>query len=453
MSKEVHIVTSKSISKYARLMEMSETPIDHYSYPSSVYIGKSKIYKLPVMLNLESMMNPHVSILGTTGSGKTHLAKNIIIGYVLKNHVNILVIDWNGEYEGVSRFLFGKTYKIGEDSGINLFRQCKGQDKRISIQILSDIAGLKDEHKNVISKITEGAKCKIDASYLLSEIDKRYMDHNSFLHERVEYLSRMGLFSDNPIDVDKIMDGVSVMDLSRLKTQEQKRVHALAMLKLVSSRMYRSKPSNKIRSIIVLDEAWKVLEGSKEINKFFRESRKFGFGLLISSQLAVDINNEIMGNSACFFIFRLQGEQDIGALIGAGIISEEDPTKLKRGNCIMSVSLKASNSAKRFIVEKTDNFNTDMYKMKCGSMMVSISKDLFSKIISGTGIDRLKQSRIELFADQNERNIDLKAMIMCMKDTGLSRPTIISALSQMGIDDLDIIAAYESSKEVVIDEE
>ena len=447
-----NITTSKTISKFSKLIEMTEKFPDDYYYQDYVYLGKSKIYKIPVMLNLDMLLNPHISIIGITGSGKTHLSKNLIIGHSIKKNYNILIIDWNGEYGEVVDFLCGKVYKMNEKLGINILELYKTSSKNRTASIISELLYLNESDKSIILKIFGMLKPhELNIKNILNGIDNFCNKSELHLRSRIEYLINSGLFSDNTIDIIDILKGVTSIDLSNLNTQEEKQLFARTILKFLLARMYDIKPKNKINYMLVLDEVWKVLSKDNDINKFFRESRKYGFSMVVSSQMSTDINNEIMANSACAFIFRLQSDSDLSILKNSGIISIEDPRILKRGSCILSLSEKNS-QVKRFTIEVVDKFNVNSYKIKCDSMIISISRDKFSNAIKKLDIDSIKQQKIILFAEQNEKNIDLKSLILFLKELDVDRPSIISALSQMGLDELVVVNVYESVKEVVIND-
>ena len=53
---------------------------------------------MPVCIDFGALVNPHIAIVGATGSGKTYLLKSIIARFSLDELHRIVLIDWNGEY-------------------------------------------------------------------------------------------------------------------------------------------------------------------------------------------------------------------------------------------------------------------------------------------------------------------------------------------------------------------
>lgn len=77
---------------------MSEPVPNMDSSALPMYVGRSSIYDMPVLLDLDALVNPHIAIVGATGSGKTYLLKSLIARFALGTGRRIVVIDWNGEY-------------------------------------------------------------------------------------------------------------------------------------------------------------------------------------------------------------------------------------------------------------------------------------------------------------------------------------------------------------------
>ena len=68
-------------------------------------------------------------------------------------------------------------------------------------------------------------------------------------------------------------------------------------------------PKNSER-MIVLDETWRLVRNSEEVGILFREGRKYGFSVIVATQLASDISNEVLSNAASVFLFRMQNDSD-----------------------------------------------------------------------------------------------------------------------------------------------
>ncbi|MGC8651790.1 MAG: ATP-binding protein [Candidatus Micrarchaeia archaeon] len=92
---------------------------------NGIYIGRTAVYDTPFMLDLHGTVNPHLAIIGMTGSGKTYLTKSIALRAAIYDDYKLLIMDWNGEYAQTIEFLNGihmhlsdKEYTEGAEAGL-----------------------------------------------------------------------------------------------------------------------------------------------------------------------------------------------------------------------------------------------------------------------------------------------------------------------------------------------
>src|SRR5271157_1605974 len=99
-----------SNAKYASLMMcmegMSEPSLEECS---GIYLGRTMVYHSPFFLNASKLLNPHIAVLGMSGAGKTYFLKSLIVRSMLCCNTNVLVLDWNGEYDSTIAFLGGEV--------------------------------------------------------------------------------------------------------------------------------------------------------------------------------------------------------------------------------------------------------------------------------------------------------------------------------------------------------
>ncbi|MFH0738132.1 MAG: DUF87 domain-containing protein, partial [Candidatus Micrarchaeota archaeon] len=63
-----------------------------------VYIGKTRFLRTPVFWNPAKLINPHIAIIGITGSGKSYTVKTFLTRASLIWNTNAVILDWVGEY-------------------------------------------------------------------------------------------------------------------------------------------------------------------------------------------------------------------------------------------------------------------------------------------------------------------------------------------------------------------
>jgi len=99
---------SSAASKKIVLLEMSEP---FCSSEKGVFVGRTRLYRTPFLLDHDALLNRHMAIVGMTGSGKTYFMRSHLIRCVLVEGYSLLIIDWNGEYDETVDFLHGRIVR------------------------------------------------------------------------------------------------------------------------------------------------------------------------------------------------------------------------------------------------------------------------------------------------------------------------------------------------------
>lgn len=358
---------SRTASLSVCLEAMSES-VRIYS-GKGIYIGRTSIYKMPFLFDADAMLNPHVSVIGTSGSGKTFMLKALIVRSALHLGCNVLVLDWTGEYSKIVEYLSGRELVIGND------------------------------------------------------FDTRSLDH------------------------EKVLAGVTSLNMSRLRQGSERERVTRSVVGWLVGVMHSHGIGNRSRQMIVLDEAWRLVSGTNELGALFREGRKYGFGVVLATQLVSDIRNEAISNSATMAIFRLQNSDDIGILATSGIIDAEDMrmvSGLSQGSCLLHLAFKDSASKrKNLVIERISGVETDVYELRCSNMRVSEKK--FRDETDRLQLSEDARARLYGFIDASDRRIDETALADVLLKLGLDRPKIVTYMRFLGLDDASIVAAYEAA--------
>jgi hypothetical protein len=353
---------SRSVSKNIPLFAMSEPKPDISD--AGIYLGRTTIYNMPFMLDEKQLLNPHIAVVGMTGSGKSYLLKSIIIRAGVLLGKRIIILDWNGEYSAIIKLVGGTV-----------------------------------------------------------------------------------AFPNKPQTWKK--DGSVSFDLSKLSMEEAKLDVSNSILSGIESEMRhkRIKPDGEAGTLIVVDEAWKILAG-RNISSFYREGRKYGFAIITATQLLGDISNEIIANSACVCFFKIQNGADYRSLLEMGIAGESETTKLSTlniGNCMVIVSPKKTSGAKqRFFIRRIDGPEQNIYTIWWKEMKITIPKDRFLE--SATDLLEAKTIiHLSSFVEGNGGRIDLIPLIKMLAKQGTDRTTIIIYLKKLGCSDFEIVNAYDEA--------
>ncbi|MCL4404853.1 DUF87 domain-containing protein [Candidatus Marsarchaeota archaeon] len=139
------IIPTSNLSNKLAIFEQSEKSVTVEDDIDGVYLGKSSLYRLPVSYNSDSLINPHIAIIGTSGSGKTNMMLNLIMKFAIERECRILIIDWSGEYLEIAKALgikegFPTGHEDEEDLYVNLSGFAPEKRVKIATMALDSIA-------------------------------------------------------------------------------------------------------------------------------------------------------------------------------------------------------------------------------------------------------------------------------------------------------------------------
>ncbi len=446
-------LTRSNSRDLARLFytEMMSEPVSNHE--SGVYIGRSGIYRLPFYLDTGALVNPHITVVGMSGSGKSYMLKSIVAKSAVLNGARILVIDWNDEYRELMEFVGGRVLSLGSDFKVNIFDLYQGNSEGINgiAALLSAMARIEEGSYPILYEaiaIAVREKRKPNLAALLAGMDARG-GGQALLAGRLRQLEGGPLFAESTeFDVAALLDGHYSIDMSQLGDGAQKGELVRFVLRLVIERMHRLRINSGRRRIIVLDEAWRLIRNSDEVGTLFREGRKYGISVIAATQLASDINNEIIANAGCIAVFRLQSEEDYGILANMGLLSSSQRAAIGRlglGACMLSLAYKGgSSSTSRFFIERINGIELGSLQIDGDGMRTNINYNRFIQATEAM-VEPGARERILSYASEHGRSLELGAFIRFLEGLGLGRGGIVAYLRGLGIDDLTIVNSYDKS--------
>lgn len=143
---------SKRAAQYCRVLGMTEPALDD-STVDGVYVGKTRLYGMPFFLEPDKLVNPHISILGMTGSGKTYLVKSLVARLCLAKMHGILIIDWTSEYTDVVEFLCGKVKRVAAVDDLDEMCDLTSGINSIDLSIIESDAEKKTVAMEVLNRL------------------------------------------------------------------------------------------------------------------------------------------------------------------------------------------------------------------------------------------------------------------------------------------------------------
>lgn len=318
-------------------------------------MGKTGIYKAIVLYSRKNVINPHMALVGTSGSGKTNMMLNLIMKFSSMDSMYVIIIDWSGEYAQIASMLGIKDYVYdSEHSSLSFYAN--------------------------LSKCKNSEKLK-KASAILKEV-----------------ISKFGLLGTNML-------------------------------------------------MIFIDEVWHFLkngETSAQISTIFREGRKYGVGIAVATQMLGEVNNEIIYNAGCLFIFKLYGSENILSLKSSMLLTDQELsilTDLNQGSCF-SIMMMRDGSVSKTMLKRVQKFSINFFTVVCDGMEYKLDKRQalgLADSVFGKGAS----TKLDFVIESNMRSVSLGKIAEVLFDLDADRAKTVYFLRKLGISDLDIAGAIK----------
>ncbi len=277
----------------------------------------------------QKLPNPHISITGETGSGKTQATKAIVSDLQAQG-LPALILDFKDDYSD-SSFVDTEDFRLYDASYSPLpFNPLTPAiDKRQDLinpshhihqlaDIIKRIYKLGDQQafrlREAIKRAYEGAGISLRPAPLDSNkpfppfelVQQELVDDkaNEPLLGRLSPIFDLGLFATDAeqANFEEFLQASAVIRLGQLPSDEVKNSVAEFFLMALYNYLIRQTQTHTLGRILVLDEAWRVVE-SPFLSPLMREGRAFGLGVLIASQFPRDLPEAVRGSTATRLYF------------------------------------------------------------------------------------------------------------------------------------------------------
>ncbi len=453
----------------------------------SLFIGTTKIFKIPFTWTYSNLTNPHIAVVGITGSGKSYFVKTLLIRASYVWNTNAIIIDWAGEYKAWVKQSGGVVVSFAKGDFLNIMdlagMKPLDRTKQIinSFDILTDVSQYPEQKrlteeaieqsyvnfgfvpsekappgkevptlKDVISLLEE--KLQEGTYEYPAELENAIYRLRQFAREGEDFFARK-----STIDLDKLSaSGLVDIDLSGLPDEKFRALAALFILQTLKEKM-RSEgfaETKGLKALVVLDEAWKVASDEKsDAIMIVREGRKYQFGLIVASQNPTDIHEAIFSNVGTSFILRIKFEKFMNYLQGSLNFSDFMRGEIGRfgvGQAAVEMAFQtAIRFPETFLLERIHGeeplhvYTVDISDILTQSELAAgiIQKDYqFEQDELNTKLIELNISSDNIIAlfknvDANGRMIKIIDFIQELKTSGAQNMPIITFLKSLSLDD------------------
>ncbi len=493
-------IMSNEIAKRAFFSRPPEPPASVLiSDPfAAIYIGNTNIFKVPFNWTYMNLTNPHIAVVGITGSGKSYFVKTLLRRANYVWNTNAIIIDWAGEYNAWVLQTRGKVISLAKGDYLNILdlsgMKPLDRSKQIvnALDILTDIA-LYPEQRRLTEEAIEQAytnsgfvlyqvpapSSKKDAPTLKdvitllqeklqegtyaypAELENAIYRLRQFAREGEDYFARKSTLDLGLLSKSGLVD----IDLSGLPDDKFRALAALFILQTIKEKMRAEgwAETKGLKALIVLDEAWKVASDDKsDAITIVREARKYGFGLIVASQNPTDVNEAIFSNVGTTFILRIKFEKFMNYLQGSLKFSDfirEEIGKFAVGQAAVKMEFMTSLTFPETFVLGRISGEEPLYIYTLDISDVLTQNELSAKLVQSAyelERDELRNRFIEyniggaiakeVFAsfDSSGRRMKVLDLVRLLKNRSVLNTDIVSFLKGLSIDDVIItrILAY-----------
>jgi len=256
----------------------------------------------------QSLNNPHISISGETGSGKTQATKALLHD-LLPQGLPALIHDANFGSLPFNPMVPPVDPESGRAAPMGHIHELANMIQRIYKLGDQQTFTLREAMKETYSIAGIGNRPFVPVEgqeYLPFEAirDVLVRDEATSLLGRLSPIFDLGLFSraDDATPLDELLSTPTVIRLSQLPGDQVKNAVAEFFLMALYSFLIRREHPHRLERVLVLDEAWRLVQ-SPFLGPLMREGRAFGLGVILATQFPRDLPEQIAGSTSTRLFF------------------------------------------------------------------------------------------------------------------------------------------------------
>jgi DNA helicase HerA-like ATPase len=306
---------------------------------TGAYLGLLFGHNIHVEVDINAMVQKHVSILAKTGGGKSFLCGDLI-EELMKHDVTVLVFDPHGEYGamrekgtvakshrdfGVSPHSYSdRIQEYATDTNLNpKAKPLKFTLANLEARDLLELTSIKNGkvYLNPLRKAIDSiksAKKEYSLKDIINVLEADEESQNGTLISELEYLNEINIFAGQGTKIDDLIvkGKMTIINFKGTPPDIQELV-----VNRISTACFELRKLGKIPPMMmVVEEAHNYCPqiGIAASSKIFRtiasEGRKFGLGLTIISQRAAKIDKNVLSQCNTQMILKVTNPNDLKAI-------------------------------------------------------------------------------------------------------------------------------------------
>ncbi len=432
---------------------------------NSIYLGKTKWLSVPVFWDYKKLINPHIAIVGITGSGKSYLVKTFITRSSLIWNTNAIILDWAGEY--------GKWVKQAGGTVVDLSREHLNlldlagmgpgeRTKQIisSLDILADLQAFPDEREEIEAglEIVYVEKKQPELADLLTVLERgqgRASQKAARLMRRLTMQGSDFFSGKSTLGLSRLLiSGLVCVDLHSLPSEELRSLAGLTILQFIKEKMRRESVQEEkgIKLLVVLDEAWKIAQDERsDVITIIREGRKYNFALIVASQNPNDMHKTIFSNVGTMFVLRLvlrEFRKYVQESLNYSDYIDNEISKFGVGDAaVHMISAERQTKSQTFLLQKIDGeAPLFIFRIKGGKMEIEIEREQFMRTLYELGLNDDQMGIIRNAFEKGDGALSGTKIVEMLETFGYSKAATISFMRQLGVPEKSIIEMFSLAR-------
>ncbi len=428
----------------------------------SIYIGKTKWLSVPVFWDYRKLINPHIAIVGITGSGKSYLVKTFITRSSLIWNTNAIILDWAGEYGKWVKQAGGTIIDLSKErlNILDLAGMSSGERvKQIisSLDILSNLQNFPNEREEIEAAL-EAVYAKTRTpklSDVLAFLEKKKKPKAARMVRRLTMQGTDFFSGSSTLQLSRLLDsGLVCIDLHGLPSEEIRSLAGLTILQFIKEKMRREDVQDEkgIRLLVVLDEAWKIAQDERsDVITIIREGRKYNFALIVASQNPNDMHKTIFSNVGTMFILRLvlhEFRKYVQSSLNYSNYIDGEISKFGVGDAAMHMIFSEKHAkSQTFLLQKIDGeAPLFIFRIKGGKMDIEIEREQFMRALYELGLNDDQMTIVRAAFEKGDGTLSGTKIVEMLETFGYSKAAMISFLRQLGVPEKSIIEMFSLAR-------